>query len=319
MDSSSFKHQLAKIWNVDASDLPDELVKHAKNVHVDRIDEDIAGSLAELDVQTEPAEQLPFVPKVRGKNYFEDDFRPAEQPWPVVMIHGTGADRDYWHPMAENLRADGWGVYALNFGNHGTRLIEDSATEVEAFISAVLRHTGADRAILIGHSQGGLLARYWMRHFDGARRTKHLVCLSSPNHGTTLGGIASPLVTNKVAEKAMRSLIRYALGPAAFQQISGSELLQKTNAGGDVEEGVTYTCVATRFDAIVQPPESCFLRSSTPGQVRNVWVQDLEHGAQVHHDEMPQDVRVIRLVRAVLDNLAEKEKNMDKNNDTSSA
>lgn len=287
-----------------ASDLPDELVEHAKNVPVDRIDEDLADRLSGLDVKTEPSEELPFVPKVRGRRYFEDDFRPADKPWPVVLLHGTGADRDYWAALADNLRRDGWGVYAPNFGNHGTRLIEDSATEIDAFIGAVLKHNDAEQVIIVGHSQGGLLARYWMRHLDGARRTKHLFCLSSPNHGTTLGGIASPLVNNRIAEKAMRSLIDRALGPSAFQQIAGSELLRKTNAGGDVEEGVTYTCIATRMDAIVQPPESCFLRSPSSTQVRNIWVQDLERGIQVHHDDMPQDVRVIRIIRAVLHSLA---------------
>lgn len=304
MDSAQFREQIAKFWRVNASDLPEELVRHAKNVPVDHLDEDTAGSIAALDVYSSSDEDLPFVPKVRGRRYFEDDFRPAEQPWPVVLIHGTGADRDYWQPLADNLRADGWGVYAPNFGNHGTRLIEDSAAEVDAFIRAVLAHTGVEQVILVGHSQGGLLARYWMRHLDGARRTKHLICLSSPNHGTTLGGIASPLVTTKLAEKAMRSLIERALGPAAFQQIAGSDFLDKTNEGGDVEEDVTYTCIATRFDAIVQPPESCFLYSPSRTQVRNIWVQDVARGVQVLHDDMPHDTRVIRLVRAALHSLA---------------
>lgn len=300
MDSSQFRKQLAKIWQVDAADLPEQLLAHAKNVHVNRIDEDIADNLASLDVHTMPSETLPFVPKLRGRRYFEDDYRPGTREWPVVLVHGTGADRDYWQMMAANLRADGWAVFALNFGNHGTRLIEDSTTEVDAFISGVLAHTGAEKVILVGHSQGGLLSRFWMRHFDGARKTKHLVCIGSPNHGTTLGGIASPLVTTRTAEKAMRGLIQRALGPAAFQQIAGSDFLNNTNAGGDVEEDVTYTCIATRFDAIVQPPESCFLHSEVEGQVHNVWVQDLEPGLRILHDELPEDPRVIRLVRAAL-------------------
>ncbi|WP_018296693.1 esterase/lipase family protein [Corynebacterium lubricantis] len=300
MEVSSFRDQLAKIWRVDAKDLPDNLVEHAKNVTVDKIPDDVAEAMASLDIHLKSDKNLPFVPKVRGRRYFEDDYRPGTRDYPVILVHGTGSDRDVWQSLSENLREDGWEVYALNFGNHGTRLIEDSATEVDAYISGVLAHTKAAKAILVGHSQGGLLLRYWMRHLGGAEKTRHLICLSSPNHGTTFGGIASPLVTTKTAEKTMHTLIDRALGAAAFQQIAGSDFLRKTNEGGDVEPGVSYTCIATRSDAIVQPPESCFLNSNIDGQVRNIWIQDLEPKGQVLHDEMPESEHTIRLVRATL-------------------
>ncbi|WIM67833.1 triacylglycerol lipase [Corynebacterium breve] len=300
MDASTFRDQIAKFWTINPEDLPEELVRHAENVVVNRLPLSVAQEIGETPLAEASSKGIPLVPKVRQKSYFEDDYRPADKPWPVVLIHGTASSRDYWHALASNLREDGWGVYALNFGNHGTGLMEDSATQVDAFISGVLAHTGADKAILIGHSQGGLLARYWMRKLGGATKTKHLVCLSSPNHGTTLGGIASPLVTTKVAEKAMTALVSAFLGPAAFQQIAGSDLLRMTNEEGDVDENVTYTCIATHSDSIVQPPETCFLNSNVEGQVNNMWVQDLDPGTTVLHEEMPRDKRVIRLVRAAL-------------------
>ena len=64
---------------------------------------------------------------------------------------------------------------------------------------------------------------------------------------------------------------------------------------------VTYTCIATRADTVVQPPETCFLSDEgREGDVQNLWVEDLEPRAVVLHHEMPRDWRVRKIVRLAL-------------------
>ncbi|WP_368502617.1 lipase family alpha/beta hydrolase [Corynebacterium sp.] len=245
---------------------------------------------------------LPLGARIKPRGIFEDEWSagpsPA-RPWPVILIHGTCDTKGIWHKLGPQLRHDGWAVFAPDYGLRATQPLAESARQLGAYIEAVLAVTGAEQVILVGHSQGGLLARYWMRVDGGAAKVRHLVCLSAPNHGTTAGGIASRFVRTERQEDVMRSLIDAWFGPAGMEQVAGSEVLAATNRDGDLEEGVTYTCIATRSDAVVVPPETCFLDSST-GAVRNIFVQDYDRRSMVAHEDMPLDRRVRAIVRTAL-------------------
>ncbi len=251
---------------------------------------------------------LPLGARLKPRGVFEDDWttRPCpKRPWPVILLHGTCDTKGMWQYLGTELREDGWAVFAPDYGTRATGLIPTSAKQIGAYIDAVLTITGASKVIIIGHSQGGLLARYWMRHLDGARKVRHLVCLGSPNHGTTAGGIISPLVATKRAELIMHSVISSWFGPAGEQQLAGHPLIESINKNGDLEDGVTYTCIATKSDTVIRPPESCFLdsRDVPDGTVRNIYVQDFDRLAVVLHEDMPTDKRVRVIVRTVLKQL----------------
>ena len=137
----------------------------------------------------------------------------------------------------------------------------------------------------------------------GAENVLHLMCISAPNHGTTYGGIVSRLIRTPRQEAVMRSVIDGWFGPAGMDQVVGSEALRETNRDGDLESGVSYTCIATRSDAVVVPPETCFLdpRGVAEGTVRNIYVQDFDRRAMVMHEDMPMDKRVCAIVRTILE------------------
>ena len=115
----------------------------------------------------------------------------------------------------------------------------------------------------------------------------------------------------------MRSLIQHWFGPVGFQQITGSEIFAVFNDGGgdrkggrsthgssddssgELEEGVDYTCIASRQDTVVQPPETCFLNGPAH-QVRNVWVQDIIPRANVQHQDLPTNKHVRAIIRTGL-------------------
>lgn len=265
-------------------------------------------STGEAALSSTTASSLPLGARFKPRGIFEDDWaaRPTqERPWPVILIHGTCDTKGIWEILGVQLRADGWAVFAPDYGNRGTQSIPSSSQQLGAYIEAVLEVTGAEQAILIGHSQGGLLARYWMRIDGGADRVRHLICISSPNHGTTQGGIASRLVRGPRQESVMRSIIDSWFGPVGMEQIVGSEILLTVNRDGDLEPGVSYTCIATRSDAVVVPPETCFLdpRHAPEGTVRNIYVQDFDRRAVVLHEDMPMDKRVHAIVRTLLEQI----------------
>ena len=246
---------------------------------------------------------LPLGARRRPRGVYEDDWsaRPtAERPWPVVLIHGTCDSKGIWQVLADMLRAAGWATFAPDYGTRATGPLQESARQLDAYINAVRTVTGAEQVILVGHSQGGLLARYWMRMHEGAEFVRHVVCISAPNHGTTQGGIASPLFRSERQEEVARSLIDGWFGPAGMQQVTGSEIVEATNRGSEVEPGVSYTCIATRADAIVVPPNTCFLNGPN---VHNVYIQDSERLAIIRHEDMPMDRRVCQFVLEELERL----------------
>ncbi|NME90219.1 triacylglycerol lipase [Corynebacterium stationis] len=248
---------------------------------------------------------LPLGARLKPRGIFEDDWTAtlsARRPWPVILLHGTCDSKGIWQLLGADLREDGWAVFAPDYGTRATGLIPDSAAQVGAYIQAVMHTTGAKKVIIMGHSQGGLVARYWMRLLGGAKYVKHLVCIGTPNHGTTQGGILSPLVTNRRADSVMQSVIDAYFGPAGAQQIVGSDILDEVNRDGDLEEGVTYTNIVTRSDAVVVPPESCFLAPDKvkDGTVRNIYVQDFDRRAVVLHHDLPVDKRVRVIARTIL-------------------
>lgn len=256
-------------------------------------------------------DSLPMLARIRSRGLFEDDWRarPTEdRPWPVVLVHGTGSTKGDWQDLGADLRRDGWAVFAPEFGQRATSSVAESSAQIGAYIDTVLLATGASKVIVVGHSQGGVLLRYWMRVLGGASKVKHMVSLAVPNHGTTMGGIVSPLIRNNRGESVVNSVVQSWFGEAGFEMIRGHDTINAINEGGDLDPDVTYLCIATHFDTVIQPPETCFLEARNPEElkrVQNIWVENLDPNSVVLHEAMPYDPRVRALVRADLSKLVE--------------
>ncbi|MFF4370970.1 esterase/lipase family protein [Streptomyces sp. NPDC001594] len=199
----------------------------------------------------------------------------AEHPRPVVLVHGTfGNSVDNWLGFAPYLVHRGYCVYSLDYGQlpgvplfNGLGPIAASAGQLDAFVDKVLASTGAPEADLVGHSQGGMMPRYYLKFLGGAAKVNALVGLAPDNHGTTLSGLTQLLPYFPGAADLISTAT-----PGLADQIVGSPFQQKLNAGGDTVPGVSYTVIATKYDEVVTPYRSAFLDG--PG-VRNVVLQDL--------------------------------------------
>jgi triacylglycerol lipase len=183
----------------------------------------------------------------------------AAHPEPVVLVHGTFGDMTVsWNELSPVLVRDGYCVFALDYGNRATGPIEDSAQQLATFVDQVLAATGASKVSIVGHSQGGMMPRYYLKYLGGASKVDDLVGLAPSNHGTTSFG----------------QWAQYAYDcEACTEQIAGSAFLTDLNSGGDTVPGVSYTVVSTTHDEVVTPYTSQAL-SGTADQVTNVVLQD---------------------------------------------
>jgi triacylglycerol esterase/lipase EstA (alpha/beta hydrolase family) len=197
-------------------------------------------------------------------------------PRPVVLVHGTlGNGTDNWLGLAPYLVARGYCVFSLDYGQldgvpvfYGLGPIADSAQQLSDYVDQVLAATGTAKVDIVGHSQGGMMPRYYLKFLGGAAKVNALVGLAPDNHGTTLDGLTKLLPYFPGAAEALAGTLPQGL----TDQVAGSAFLLKLNAGGDTVAGVHYTVVATSYDEVVTPYTSDFL---TGTDVRNVLLQDL--------------------------------------------
>jgi triacylglycerol lipase len=178
----------------------------------------------------------------------------AAHPYPVVLVHGTFGDMTVsWNLISPRLKRDGYCVFALDYGRRGTDPIERSAAELRAFVDRVLAATGARRVSLVGHSQGGMMPRYYLKFLGGVGKVDDLIGLSPSNHGTTNPGALL--------------LDGARLCDSCGQQAAGSAFLTSLNAGDETPGDVSYTVVQTRYDEVVIPYTSAFLSGANTTNV----------------------------------------------------
>lgn len=223
--------------------------------------------LLSAPVPASAASSTSSVGAVAGANDFS--CRPSQaHPFPVVLVHGTFGNASNFSVLSPQLAGAGYCVFALNYGCQnaqqvicGTAPIEDSAAQLSAFVAEVLGATGAAKVDIVGHSQGGMMPRYFMKFLNGAAKVDRLVGLAPSNHGTTVDGLQN-----------LAAALAGAVGcDACVEQLAGSAFLTRLNAGGDTLPGVSYTVIETRFDEVVTPFTSAFLSGTA---VTNVLLQN---------------------------------------------
>lgn len=173
---------------------------------------------------------------------------------PVVIVGGflTGqpiADI-FYSGLAARLRADGYQAFIFGPVDFGLADIRDSAAALDRFVDNVRASTGAQKVDLVGHSQGGLTSRYYIKSLGGAAEVDSMISLSSLHYGTVVANLGSFL------------LLGNCLSIAGCEQMSiGSSFLNQLNTGDDTIGDVLYTNFVTIWDALVVPYSSGFLRN----------------------------------------------------------
>src|SRR5690349_1438847 len=78
----------------------------------------------------------------------------------IVFIHGAAADHSVWALQSRYFAYHGFNVLAVDLPGHGKSVGPALATveELAAWIFELLSTAGLERAVLVGHSMGSLIA-----------------------------------------------------------------------------------------------------------------------------------------------------------------
>ncbi|TDD58401.1 alpha/beta fold hydrolase [Kribbella antibiotica] len=229
----------------------------------------------------------------------------AAHPNPVVLLHGLGGNGPgnyaYLQPY---LAAKGYCTFTLTYGQAspvipvgGTVSITESAAQIDAFIQQVRQSTGAAKVDIVGHSEGAFQSLYGPKVRGYAAHVGKVVALAPPTHGTTFAGLVS--VGDYLGLRPLVDQVLRDFGcPACDEIIVGGSAVTKLTAGPIAQPGVKYTVIASRFDALVTPHETSFVRE--PG-VTNKFVQDTCPLDLVGHVGLAFDPTVAQMISNALD------------------
>jgi triacylglycerol lipase len=175
----------------------------------------------------------------------------------VVLLPGTFSATS-WSLIGPQLAQQGYCVYTFTYGNGETGDLVASAQQLGGFVDRLLARTGASRVSIVGHSEGGMMPRYYIKFLGGSAKVEQLIGLAPSNHGT-----ANPLLFGGALAGCV----------ACAEQQTGSSFLTKLNDGEETPPPVNYTVIETAYDEVLIPYTSAFLNGPA-ARVTNIRLQD---------------------------------------------
>jgi pimeloyl-ACP methyl ester carboxylesterase len=229
----------------------------------------------------------------------------AAHPDPLVLLHGLGGNGPgnyaYLGPYLAN---QGYCAFAPTYGLAspaspfgGTVSLDRSAPEIAAFVDRVRTTTGAAKVDLVGHSEGAFQSLYGPKVLGYASKVDRVVAIAPPTHGTTFAGLVSIADLLGIRPGVDQFLNTFGC-PLCDELIVGGPGVARLTNGAIAQPGVAYTIIASRFDELVTPTDTAFVRE--PG-VTNEYVQDICRSDPVGHVGLAFDSGVARLVANALD------------------
>jgi triacylglycerol esterase/lipase EstA (alpha/beta hydrolase family) len=170
--------------------------------------------------------------------------------YPVVLVHGLVAhdkeDADDWGRIPDVLRGQGVDLY---FGNtEGMGSYESNAAILKNRIDEILLKTNRDKVNIIGHSRGGLDARYLIWKYNFGDKVASVTMISTPHHGWEFADLFYE-----------KSIARPGFGKSVLKRYS--KLYKKEEQDiYDVIYHLTTKSMST-FNALVQSDENVFYQT----------------------------------------------------------
>ena len=194
---------------------------------------------------------------------------------PIVLLHGWVDNRSIFTLLRRHLLRRGFGrVVTMNYSIL-THDVPRAATRLGELVERLCAETGYDRVHVVGHSMGGLVARYYVPRLGGAERVHTLVTLGTPHAGTRTAHLF-----------VGRAVAQLRPGSAVLRELAGP-------APGCRTRVVSFW---SDLDAMVVPSRSAQLDHADLN-VRNVFVR----GAG--HQSLPNDGRVVHEIVETLAHL----------------
>ena len=204
---------------------------------------------------------------------------------PVVLVGGLLGIAVAYEPLAARLRADGHRTFVYELPGLGLGDIVASAEALRGYVAQVRATTGAAKVDIVGHSEGGIVSRYYLKYLGGTAEVERYLSLGSPHYGTYLANIAEFIGVGDC------------IGVLACRQMTiGSEFIRHLNAGDDTPGPVRYSTVRTLQDELVRPTATAALADGAT----NVLIQAYCPLRAVGHLGLILDGTTYTIIRAVL-------------------
>jgi pimeloyl-ACP methyl ester carboxylesterase len=172
---------------------------------------------------------------------------------PILLIHGYFHNNSVFYILKRRLYREGWKhVYSINLKTYA-RGIEESAHDISKKVADILKDTGAEKVDIIGHSLGGLCARYYVQALEGEEKIGNCITIGTPHQGSHLAF--------------------FGFGPANLDMQPGSDLLKQINDELSLPPQVQFTNIWSSFDYMVIPIENAIME----GRVRNIQIDFVGH------------------------------------------
>jgi len=191
---------------------------------------------------------------------------------PILLLHGIMDNRSVFTVFRRTLRRRGFGVvHAVNYSVF-TGDIRTAAHRLHEHVEQLRELAGVDRIHIVGHSLGGMIARYYVQRMGGSAAVDTLVTLGSPHAGT----LAAHLLPT----------------PLARQLRPGSDVIAEL-ARRAPSCDTRFLVVWSRMDQLVLPQRNGRLRHP------DLDVEELEI-RDVGHLSLPIDPRTVHWVASAL-------------------
>lgn len=142
----------------------------------------------------------------------------AEVPDVVVLVHGFFATAGVFRPLrarlARELRGHGSHPVEIASFTHAPGL---SVRRIAQSLGRLVERIPG-RIHLVGHSLGGIVARYYVQELGGDRRVCQTISLASPFHGTTLAH-PFPVLVGRDLRSDSATLVRLRARASAFSHV----------------------------------------------------------------------------------------------------
>ena len=180
---------------------------------------------------------------------------PVAASTPIILLHGYFHNRSAFVIMKRSLRKFGFrSVDTMNYNVIGHD-VQELAQQLAKHVDEVLECAEATHVHLIGHSLGGLVARYYIQKLGGHEKVHTCITLGTPHRGTHAAWVGR--------------------GKTARQLRPGSLLLRQL-ARSSRAMPVRFICFYSNLDSLVLPAVNA--KISEPAlRARNVLVKDLGH------------------------------------------